>query len=566
MEETVDNDFCYFSRQQILQSTQSPGGGKEKFEEPVKSEPRKKTSVRRESKPPQVIDLVDWSKKSFVVEELARMFTDRFPIILRVTKGYMSESGAEYSIDQVLQIHGSAIQKRVLATDDLNRVISIPVDYPVNIDVQEIRANIEDLPCILQDVLKATPLPIISRVTGWTEETKSRPGLNLVNLKLKFLKVVESPFLYGNAIIDGWIDQTEIVILPCVLGLQFSVGLGLHGAGDAEWKEYKNMFERTIRHLKFENSRGFKEAVFVSEPHDINMADLNSSPDKLHQRVQKLPANEKVYIDENVKFRELNKRTVGANAWHEDGKLSQAYENGLEKAESEEKVLVQRRKSSEDNNSEKRVERSSQTPKAVVSPIMQGRKRSGRFVTSIRVGGDETVIHRPSLHKIKDQVSLNPDIRASNECEKSKHKAAARLRRSVKAENGERINYKYPQRMKNDGARKACDVTVLDEAKKYNAASKSRPKSKEFSLPMGTGIQDIEDIPEELNDMTVEDVCACLELLSMPEYSTGFRRKQVDGGLLIELDKDILLKEFNFSPFNASKLIRFTRGWRPKLI
>ena len=566
MEETIDEDFCYFSRQQILQSTQSPERGKDKFEEPVNSEPRKKTSVRRESKPPEVIDLVDWSKKSFVVEELARMFTDRFPIILRVTKGYTSESGAEYSIDQVLQIHGSAIQKRVLATDDLNRVISIPVDYPVNIDVQEIRANREDLNCTLQDVLKATPLPIISRVTGWTEETKPRPGLNLVNLKLKFLKVVESPFLYGNAIIDGWIDQTEIIILPCVLGLQSSVGLGLHGAGDAEWKEYKNMFERTIRHLKFENSRGFKEAVFVSEPHDINMADLNSSPDKLHQRVQKLSANEKVHIDENIKFGELNKRTVGAIARHGDGKLSQVYENGIGKTESEEKVLVQRRKSSEDNSSEKRVERSSQTPKAVVSPIMQGRKRSGRFVTSIRVGGDETVIHRPSLHKMKDQVSLNPDIRASNEGEKSKHKAAARLRPSVKAENGERINYKYPQRMKNDGARKACDVTVLDEAKKYNAASKSRPKSKEFSLPMGTGIQDIEDIPEELNDMTVEDVCACLELLSMSEYSTGFRRKQVDGGLLIELDKDILLKEFNFSPFNASKLIRFTRGWRPKLI
>ena len=80
-----------------------------------------------------------------------------------------------------------------------------------------------------------------------------------------------------------------------------------------------------------------------------------------------------------------------------------------------------------------------------------------------------------------------------------------------------------------------------------------------------SNIRSMEDVPERTSSLTVEDVCACLKLLNMDIHISEFRRNQVDGNSLSDIKESTLLSEFHFTPFNASKLMRFTRGWRPKL-
>ena len=74
----------------------------------------------------------------------------------------------------------------------------------------------------------------------------------------------------------------------------------------------------------------------------------------------------------------------------------------------------------------------------------------------------------------------------------------------------------------------------------------------------------MEDIPSELDSLSVEKVCECLSHLNMEMYIKEFRRQQVDGILLRGLNENLLQKDFNFTEFNASKLMRFVRGWRPR--
>lgn len=80
-----------------------------------------------------------------------------------------------------------------------------------------------------------------------------------------------------------------------------------------------------------------------------------------------------------------------------------------------------------------------------------------------------------------------------------------------------------------------------------------------------SSILSVEDVPHDLSSMSVDDVGSCLCLLNMDQHVTEFNRYQIDGHLLGDMRENVLQNEFRFTPFNASKLMRFVRGWRPKV-
>lgn len=80
-----------------------------------------------------------------------------------------------------------------------------------------------------------------------------------------------------------------------------------------------------------------------------------------------------------------------------------------------------------------------------------------------------------------------------------------------------------------------------------------------------SSIRTVDDVPESTDSLTVADVSQCLRLLNMEAHVATFENHQVDGGLLCSLSEKVLCDDFQLTPFNASKLLRFARGWRPKL-
>jgi len=56
----------------------------------------------------------------------------------------------------------------------------------------------------------------------------------------------------------------------------------------------------------------------------------------------------------------------------------------------------------------------------------------------------------------------------------------------------------------------------------------------------------------------------CLNLLHLDAYVDQFHRMDVDGQLLVSLSAQVLTSDFNFSQFEAIKLMKFAvDGWRP---
>ena len=76
----------------------------------------------------------------------------------------------------------------------------------------------------------------------------------------------------------------------------------------------------------------------------------------------------------------------------------------------------------------------------------------------------------------------------------------------------------------------------------------------------------LNDVPKNIAGMTITQVSSVVNCLfpQHPEYANELLKKEIDGDILIELDKNILINECGFTSIDAIKLVKFVReAWRP---
>ena len=72
-------------------------------------------------------------------------------------------------------------------------------------------------------------------------------------------------------------------------------------------------------------------------------------------------------------------------------------------------------------------------------------------------------------------------------------------------------------------------------------------------------------LPSDLKGLTVEEVSECLRLLNLAHHVEKFRHSQIDGVLLMDIDRNMLKQELNFTEFETMKMLKFLHcGWRPR--
>jgi len=82
--------------------------------------------------------------------------------------------------------------------------------------------------------------------------------------------------------------------------------------------------------------------------------------------------------------------------------------------------------------------------------------------------------------------------------------------------------------------------------------------------PRDHKLNTVDDIPSNLEALSVADVAKCVTLLGLSQKKADMMAKQgVDGKQLVNLTISQLTDELQFTPLDASKLVRFARGWRP---
>lgn len=77
----------------------------------------------------------------------------------------------------------------------------------------------------------------------------------------------------------------------------------------------------------------------------------------------------------------------------------------------------------------------------------------------------------------------------------------------------------------------------------------------------------LDDVPENLDisQLSVDGVVRCLELLNLHSFVPFFRQMTVDGQMLLQLDKAMLVDDFGLSKLDALRLMMFINKWRPNL-
>ncbi|KAG2471139.1 uncharacterized protein LOC120541598 [Polypterus senegalus] len=73
------------------------------------------------------------------------------------------------------------------------------------------------------------------------------------------------------------------------------------------------------------------------------------------------------------------------------------------------------------------------------------------------------------------------------------------------------------------------------------------------------------DVPKDLHEASVDEICDCLLLLNLNQYVQSFRTEQIDGQFLYDLDEALMQENLGMSKLHVAKLLRFRDGWRPRL-
>ncbi|XP_075061346.1 uncharacterized protein LOC142149969 [Mixophyes fleayi] len=103
-------------------------------------------------------------------------------------------------------------------------------------------------------------------------------------------------------------------------------------------------------------------------------------------------------------------------------------------------------------------------------------------------------------------------------------------------------------------------IQVPEQINKYQA----QPAVKTEDLKLKT-FSTLNEIPTNLRNLTVQQVCECLKCLNMNQYVEAFQMAQVDGQLVYDLSPEMMKSCLGMNGLNVVKFLKFRDGWRPNL-
>lgn len=95
----------------------------------------------------------------------------------------------------------------------------------------------------------------------------------------------------------------------------------------------------------------------------------------------------------------------------------------------------------------------------------------------------------------------------------------------------------------------------------YQTRVSSRIQNQTFRTVSRTGVGDSETFVKELS---VSEVCACLEMLNLGHYAARFSQNLIDGEMLVNIRESILREDFGMKAVESFRLLKFAReGYIP---
>lgn len=261
---------------------------------------------------------------NLTVKEFYDKYHSSLPQLIVVTQGYCGDIGLEeFSIGQVIRIHTSSAQRRVVAKVEKGlsvlegREISIPVDYDMKFFILK-GGKKGGKESSLHEILEKHSLPVevtpsdshqLMNIQGQDRETGKSCHLNLVHS-------YEDRYLLGNAVSDGML-YAQVTAVPVYLpDLRLSIAVGIEGFSEAQWAtSLQNMELKVMQNVKFNIDFGNPNvAVYSHESTTHNEysdftyrapAEYYNMDDILRHKIANRPSKLLHYIDQSADMYEF---------------------------------------------------------------------------------------------------------------------------------------------------------------------------------------------------------------------------------------------------------------------
>ncbi|ESO07517.1 hypothetical protein HELRODRAFT_170057 [Helobdella robusta] len=251
-------------------------------------------------------DRIEWCDEIISLEELVSRSTP-FPVIIKVMN---VKPWKNIQSGQCLMLHQSGIEQRVLLQDLKTKdLFSISRESKL-----QIRRKVDGTEINLEDVF-STRKPSDEVIVMINNVNAVEKDDILAGREIILKQLVSSTYVVCSSISAGWIDQSQLKILPCTSDITVKLASRLRAGGVDEWDDYISSLSRSVRHRLIDGIRGYEEILVEHIEHSTTNRSYT------YENVQII--NDQSTIHEKVAVKDSNKLRMYENVYISNTDTSQ---------------------------------------------------------------------------------------------------------------------------------------------------------------------------------------------------------------------------------------------------
>ncbi|XP_053382836.1 uncharacterized protein LOC123540204 isoform X2 [Mercenaria mercenaria] len=474
-------------------------------------------------------------KKDYNVAEFYEHFHNDLPKTVMVNQGFCGEIVEDtFDREQVLRVHAISKQRRVIAKFQYgshSRMISIPVTYEENLCVVK-QGGKHGKPKQMYTILKENTLPLTVQfpkdhsiaVGSQTVSTNNIPCMELV-------QTFDEVYLLSNFITDGVMSQ-EVVHVPLYLSqLRLALITGIKGQPKEKWTGYQQELDRAAAYIEFDQEFG-----------NPNIAEYD--PSAIHSDTTYSYVEPKVYSNivslvHKSPFRSFDNATYNPEQHRQDEGPS-VYEEI-------------------DNTARDDHGKHDKHNKHMKPHVNTAFQKELDLAMKSEVPQDSTpqlTSFKPQPQKTGAPPPLAPKPHVSHTVPEPERNTNSNSAPSL------------PERKAIPEEHKSAPTSATKKALYYNdvprttiSPTKHVAKESELKSPPAEVRKIVREVkcPEDISKLTIDEVSEYLKKLNLEKYADNFKREQIDGPMLADLDRNMLREDFGMKGVEALRLIKFAK-------
>ncbi|KAL4218551.1 hypothetical protein ACF0H5_023285 [Mactra antiquata] len=507
------------------------------------------------------------TKKDYNVSEFYEQFGESLPRIVKVNQGYFGKVATEvFDKDEIIWLQTVSKQQRVIAKFQLpNRpakLLSIPVSYDEKLCV--VKHGRPGKPKDLGKILEKGHLPITVQFPKDQTITVDEKCMKTDYIPpLELSETFDEMYFLGNFITQGEMSDTVIDIPLYLSQLRFSLVVGRVDHSDTEWNSFIEKLTCKSSSLAYDPGLGHP-SIAEYDPSAVHSCDVYSYVrPRAYSNIVNI-VNEPFLVDipsfetiekEHSSFSKHKNRTGHENTKADNvGELTKQEDTGVPDSNVTEPATLKNiheeneRRTDEDNSSSTDTTvhaRLRKTPSNQATPIpapqvpntvcqnAQSGNKQQNFSTAVKSGQQTT-----------SGIQLQPDVTETT------HSNYLNPQSSTEPKTNLSKSLTHPPLVKT-----GYDVTKLPHQPLVQTKD---DVTKLSHLPL---VQTRDDVIK----LSISDVGKYLKVLKLEKYVDDFEAAMIDGRILIDVTKDILINEFGFKQTEVLRLMAFSKnGHLPK--